>query len=81
MLCSTDIEWPEDDEALSPEAVSAIESLLTMEPADRPMAAAVMKMPLFRDVDWEDLLKKEPPFVPTPDDLHDTGYFQGTKYY
>lgn len=76
-----DIEWPEDDEALSPEAVSAIESLLTMDPVSRPAAEAVRSMPLFRNIDWEHQLDAEPPFIPTPDDLHDTGYFQGTNFY
>lgn len=73
----TDIEWPEDDEALSPEAVSAIEDLLTMEPAARPAAAAVRAMPIFRNIDWDNQLNVEPPFIPTLDDVHDTGYFQG----
>lgn len=77
VIHSTDIEWPEDDEALSSEAVGAIEALLTMEPKDRPAAGNVRQMSLFRNVDWEDLLNQEPPFIPTPDDLHDTGYFQG----
>ncbi|XP_037866974.1 serine/threonine-protein kinase greatwall isoform X1 [Bombyx mori] len=75
-ILSRNIEWPEGDEALSPEAVSSIEALLTMEPAERPAAADVRAMPLFRNVDWENQLNTEPPFVPTPDDLHDTGYFQ-----
>lgn len=72
-----DIEWPEGEEALSQEAVSAIETLLTMDPKDRPAAVAVKQMPLFKNVDWENQLNTEPPFTPTPDDLHDTGYFQG----
>ncbi|CAK1601958.1 unnamed protein product [Parnassius mnemosyne] len=75
-ILSRNIEWPEADEALSPEAVSAIEALLTMEPTDRPAAKEVRVMPLFRNVDWENQLNKQPPFVPTPDDLFDTGYFQ-----
>ncbi|KAI8438426.1 hypothetical protein MSG28_010950 [Choristoneura fumiferana] len=71
-----DLEWPEGDEALSTEAVGAVEALLTMEPSDRPAASIVKGMPLFRNVDWENQLSAEPPFIPTPDDLHDTGYFQ-----
>jgi serine/threonine-protein kinase greatwall len=58
--------------------VSAIEALLTMEPQERPAATRVRQMALFRTVDWDNQLAAEPPFVPTPDDLHDTGYFQGT---
>ncbi|XP_034837908.1 serine/threonine-protein kinase greatwall isoform X2 [Maniola hyperantus] len=75
-ILSKNIEWPEDDEALSVEAVSAIEALLTMEPANRPGAAAVKAMPVFRHVDWLNQLQAEPPFVPTLDDIYDTGYFQ-----
>ncbi|XP_026731366.1 serine/threonine-protein kinase greatwall-like isoform X1 [Trichoplusia ni] len=75
-ILSRNIEWPEDDEALSPEAVSAIEALLTMDPSERPAAALVKSMSLFRHIDWENQLNVEPPFIPTLDDVHDTGYFQ-----
>ncbi|XP_072944126.1 serine/threonine-protein kinase greatwall isoform X2 [Epargyreus clarus] len=75
-ILSRNIEWPEAEEALSPEAVSGIEALLTMEARARPAAAAVRAMPLFRDIAWERQLDAPPPFVPAPDDLHDTGYFQ-----
>ncbi|CAG9796654.1 unnamed protein product [Diatraea saccharalis] len=75
-ILSRNIEWPEGEEALSFEAVGAIEALLTMEPSERPAATQVKTMLLFRNVDWENQLSAEPPFVPTPDDLHDTGYFQ-----
>ncbi|XP_050666259.1 serine/threonine-protein kinase greatwall isoform X6 [Leptidea sinapis] len=74
-ILERNIEWPEADEALSAEAVGAIESLLTMDPSCRPAAAEVRIMPLFRNVDWDNQLNAEPPFVPTPDDIHDTGYF------
>lgn len=80
LRCFSDIEWPEGDEALSPEAVSAIEALLTMDPAARPTAPTVRTMPLFRNIDWDNQLDVEPPFVPTLDDVYDTGYFQGTIY-
>lgn len=75
-ILSRNIEWPEADEALSVEAVNAIEALLTMEPAERPNASAVQAMPLFRHIDWNNQLNAEPPFIPTLDDVHDTGYFQ-----
>ncbi|KPJ16709.1 Serine/threonine-protein kinase greatwall [Papilio machaon] len=76
VLITTDIEWPEADEALSSEAVGAIEALLTMEPSERPAAKEVRAMPLFRHVDWDHQLEMQPPFVPNPDDIQDTGYFQ-----
>ncbi|RZC42411.1 Pkinase and/or Kinase-like domain containing protein [Asbolus verrucosus] len=70
------IEWPSDDEALSKETVDAIESLLTSDPEKRPKAPEVMKLKVFRSTDWENLLSTQPPFVPDPYDLTDTGYFQ-----
>ncbi|XP_050347820.1 serine/threonine-protein kinase greatwall isoform X2 [Nymphalis io] len=75
-ILSRNIEWPEDEEALSAEAVGAIEALLTVDAAARPAASDVRRMPLFRRVDWERQLLAEPPFVPTLDDIYDTGYFQ-----
>lgn len=72
-----DIPWPEGEELLSHEAVTAIETILTVDPSTRPNGADVRKMPLFRNIDWENLLQKEPPFVPQPDSSTDTCYFQG----
>lgn len=57
--------------------MTAIEALLTMDPQVRPAATEVKKMPVFRNVDWDNQLQAEPPFVPTLDDIYDTGYFQG----
>jgi serine/threonine protein kinase len=70
------IEWPTDDEALSKQTVDAIESLLTPDPEKRPKAPEVMKLDVFQNTDWENLLEAKPPFVPDPYDLTDTGYFQ-----
>ncbi|XP_063915014.1 serine/threonine-protein kinase greatwall [Zophobas morio] len=75
-ILERNIEWPTDDEALSEETVGAIESLLTSEPEKRPRAPEVMKMAVFSNTDWENLLQAQPPFVPDPYDLTDTGYFQ-----
>jgi len=36
-----DIEWPEDDEALSDNARTTIEALLNMDPSKRPKAAGL----------------------------------------
>ncbi|EFA00805.1 Serine/threonine-protein kinase greatwall-like Protein [Tribolium castaneum] len=70
------IEWPTDDEALSKEVVDAIETLLTPDPEKRPQATEVMKLEVFKNTDWKNLLQAQPPFVPDPYDLTDTGYFQ-----
>lgn len=75
-ILNRDIPWPEGEELLSHEAVSAIESILTVDPNARPNGADVRKMSLFRNIDWENLLNQEPPFVPQPDSSTDTCYFQ-----
>lgn len=71
-----DIEWPVDDEALSNEAVEAVKSMLTMDPAVRPKADECMKMKFFESIDFDNIRKIEPPFRPEVDDPHDTGYFR-----
>ncbi|XP_062125048.1 serine/threonine-protein kinase greatwall isoform X1 [Drosophila sulfurigaster albostrigata] len=75
-ILNKNIEWPEGDEALSPDAVEAVELMLTMEPAERPAAKEVQQMRHFADIDWENIGHMEPPFVPTPDNPTDTGYFE-----
>lgn len=71
-----DIEWPEGDEALSNEAIEAVDKMLTMDPLQRPAAKEVQTMPFFGTIDWENILNQTPPFVPNPDDPTDTGYFE-----
>ncbi|KAK3913792.1 Serine/threonine-protein kinase greatwall [Frankliniella fusca] len=75
-ILNRDIPWPEGDELLSPEAVSAIESILTLDPVQRPNGADIRKMGLFREINWENLLSTEAPFIPQPDSSTDTCYFQ-----
>lgn len=75
-ILERNIDWPTEDEALSEESVAAIEQLLTEDPNLRPSAKAVMAMPVFENIDWNHLLSTEPPFVPDPHDITDTGYFQ-----
>ena len=72
----TDIEWPEGDEALSSDAVEAVELLLTMDPNERPAAKDVQQMAFFECIDWNHLETEEPPFIPNPDDPTDTAYFE-----
>lgn len=75
-ILERNIEWPTEDEALSDPVVDAIEKLLTTDPDKRPGAEELMKMEVFKGTDWENLLKTEPPFIPDPYDITDTGYFQ-----
>ncbi|TDG45099.1 hypothetical protein AWZ03_008524 [Drosophila navojoa] len=74
-ILNKNIEWPEGDEALSADAMEAVELMLTMEPAERPAAREVQQMRIFVGIDWENIGHMEPPFVPTPDNPTDTGYF------
>lgn len=62
---------------MSEESVSAIEAILTLDPNSRPNGADVRKMPLFKHINWENLLNTEAPFIPQPDSSTDTCYFQG----
>ncbi|ESO97409.1 hypothetical protein LOTGIDRAFT_115088, partial [Lottia gigantea] len=78
-ILKRDIPWPEEEEELSEQAKSAIDELLTMDPAQRPQAQGVKNMALFADVDWEHVLETEPAFIPQPDDELDTTYFDGKK--
>lgn len=70
------IEWPENEEALSTDMVDAIEALLLEDPDKRAKITEIMKMKSFENIDWSNLLNVTPPFVPDPYDLMDTGYFQ-----
>ena len=67
--------WPEGDEALSEQSVSAIEQLLTVNPEQRPRARGVKEMTCFSDLDWNDIHNQPAPFVPNPDNGYDTTYF------
>uniref|UniRef100_A0A1A9W4F5 Serine/threonine-protein kinase greatwall n=1 Tax=Glossina brevipalpis TaxID=37001 RepID=A0A1A9W4F5_9MUSC len=75
-ILSKNIEWPEDDEALTPQAVEAVDLLLTMDPAKRPSAKQVQQMPFFASIQWNNIENEEPPFLPNPDDPTDTAYFE-----
>ena len=39
--------------------------------------SAVRKLAAFDTIDWHNLLEMEAPFIPQPDDLTDTSYFEG----
>lgn len=47
-----------------------------MDPIKRPNAKDVQQMLFFKDIDWLNMESIEPPFIPTPDDPTDTGYFE-----
>jgi serine/threonine-protein kinase greatwall len=68
-------EWPEGEEALSPDATDAILKLIAREPKERMQLKAMKQHPLFINVDWNNLLNQKTPFVPQPDHKMDTCYF------
>lgn len=70
-----ELEWPVGEEALSPAAEHAVLELLTREPEARPGFQELCSLPFFESVTWGSLLDQEPPFVPSPDNDTDTGYF------
>ncbi|KAK2568256.1 Serine/threonine-protein kinase greatwall [Acropora cervicornis] len=67
--------WPEEEEALSENAVGAVESILTIHAEHRPGALEIQRLPFFSSLDWSSLHNHPPPFVPRPDDITDTTYF------
>lgn len=75
-ILSRDLQWPEDEEALSQVAQEAIEELLTPDPNSRPGSKEVRALPLFCGLTWDNLHEQTAPFVPRPDDATDTGYFE-----
>ncbi|KAL9979472.1 hypothetical protein ACROYT_G017143 [Oculina patagonica] len=67
--------WPEGDEALSEHAVGAVESILVLHAEHRPGAKEIESLPFFSTLDWSSIHSHPPPFVPRPDDITDTTYF------
>lgn len=75
-ILARDLQWPEGDECLTANAMSAIDSLLTLDQNSRPTAKEVRTMKLFGEFPWDNPQSAVPPFVPQPDDNYDTCYFQ-----
>lgn len=75
-ILNRNIEWPVDEEALSDNAMAAVEALLTMDPKLRPSAEETQKMAFFESINFQSIQDMKPPFVPSLDDPHDTGYFK-----
>ncbi|RNA04199.1 serine threonine- kinase greatwall isoform X2 [Brachionus plicatilis] len=69
------IEWPENDEALSAPAVDAIMKLLNPVSNERMRLGQMKEHELFKGVNWDNLMNEQPPFVPQPDNMMDTFYF------
>lgn len=80
------ISWPDDDEVeVSAEAKDLMHKLLCMDPTQRLGAnagekyasggAEIKAHPWFSGVNWDTLLEDEAQFVPAPENLEDTEYF------
>ena len=70
------VEWPEGEEALSPNAVNVIIGLLNPEPKQRMNLSQLKQHELFKNVNWNNLLNEQTPFIPKPDHNMDTCYFE-----
>eukprot|EP00127_Corallochytrium_limacisporum_P001829 Clim_evm3s86 gene=Clim_evmTU3s86 len=74
-ILDREIEWPDNDVDLSPEAKELIDALLNMDPKKRPTATTAKDFAFFKTIDWEHLSESPGPWVPEPENLEDTGYF------
>lgn len=72
-ILNHDIEWPL--EGISPEARDLIVKLLNPNPKERLGASGVKAHPFFKSIDWATIHEQKMPFVPRPDDITDTSYF------
>ena len=73
-ILNLDLEWPED---MSTNAREAIDMLLKSEPSERAGLDELKEHIFFENIDWDNMLGMEMPFVPEPENDTDTGYFEG----
>ncbi|KAG9350988.1 hypothetical protein JZ751_024877 [Albula glossodonta] len=77
-VISDEIIWPEEDEALPPDAQDLISKLLRQNPLDRlgtGSAFEVKQHRFFTDLDWNSLLRQKAEFIPQLESEDDTSYF------
>lgn len=78
-IINEDVEYPEEEEALDPEAESLIRMLLEKNPVDRlgTMGGApqVSAHPFFDPIDFATVLRQKAEFVPQLENDEDTSYF------
>ncbi|XP_057289923.1 serine/threonine-protein kinase greatwall-like [Hydractinia symbiolongicarpus] len=75
-ILDRDLIWPEGEESLSQNCVDCIEGLLTVNPEMRPKPDTIKEMHCFDGFDWKNLPTASAPFIPQPDDVYDTTYFE-----
>ncbi|RYC55689.1 hypothetical protein CHU98_g10521 [Xylaria longipes] len=79
------IEWPDDEDMVSPEAKDLINRLLCVDPQQRlgknledkfaSGGEEIRSHPWFAGMNWDTLLQDEAQFVPQPENPEDTEYF------
>ncbi|KAI0535937.1 putative response regulator receiver RIM15p [Xylaria digitata] len=79
------IEWPDDEDLISPEAKDLINRLLCVDPQQRlgknledkfaSGGEEIRNHPWFAGMNWDSLLQDEAQFVPQPENPEDTEYF------
>ncbi|VDL74641.1 unnamed protein product [Nippostrongylus brasiliensis] len=78
-VISEDVEYPDGDEALPPEAEDLIRRLLEKNPVERlgalVGATQLMVHPFFASLDFNTLLRQKAEFVPQLENEEDTSYF------
>ncbi|XP_050731618.1 serine/threonine-protein kinase greatwall-like isoform X2 [Eriocheir sinensis] len=75
-ILQRDIPWPENDEALSKDAVDCVDKLLEYDPKLRADFESLKASALFTNTDWTNLNNIQAPFIPQPDNAMDTTYFE-----
>ncbi|XP_076871039.1 microtubule-associated serine/threonine-protein kinase 2 isoform X3 [Brachyhypopomus gauderio] len=77
-VISDEIIWPEEDEALPPDAQDLISKLLRQNPLERlgtGSAFEVKQHRFFTDLNWSSLLRQKAEFIPQLESEDDTSYF------
>ncbi|KAF7636971.1 hypothetical protein Mgra_00003550 [Meloidogyne graminicola] len=78
-IINEEVEYPEGDEALNPDAESLIRMFLEKNPADRlgtiGGASQVSSHPFFAPIDFGTILRQKAEFVPQLENDEDTSYF------
>lgn len=77
-IVSCPIEWPEEEEALQPEAQDIITKFLDRNPATRlgHLGAETAKNhDFFKEIEWNDLMHTKTQFIPNCSDENDTSFF------
>ena len=84
-ILSRKIEWPPEEAEVSAEAKDLINRLMSVNPRERLGAnigekfsdggEEIRRHPWFADIDWNTINEAEPSFIPNPENLEDTEYF------